>query len=179
MKKSAKARRRAARLDRRRRIAEAHAAGQTVPEIAAQFRLAERTVRRDLEVLRRAAAERRPWGEPATCRAAFIEAAEGALQKTRAAQHAAKPDSTLRHHYLKLEWTMLVKFIEMTTQLAQAESEGHDHDEDEDWTTYTTDELLAKARELGIDLSRFERALRPADAEPPDPGRAGDRDPAA
>ena len=146
---------------RRRRVAQLLAGGKTLAEIAAALRSNEATIRRDIRALRRAAAEREPWGDPAGCNAAFIEAAENALQKIRGAQGEVKAGSTAYHNLVKLEWQVLIKFIDMTTRAVKPTSEST-LGEDEDLSGYTNEELLQKARELGIDVTGFEQALCPA-----------------
>jgi len=143
------------------------AEGKSIEAAATELKVSEELVRRDIHALRRAAAERDPWGEPAACNAAFIEAAENALQKVRTAQGEVKHDSTAYLNFVKLEWAMLLRFIELTSnggrqgRLATKESEVLS-DEDEPLRNYTNDELLQKARELGIDVTGFERALTAA-----------------
>ncbi len=146
------------------------AAGNNVGEIAAQLQVAEQTVHRDVKALRKAAGRRDPWEDPAACAAGFIEDAEDALQKVRSAQQAATPkkDQTIYHNLVKLEWTMLVKFIEMTQKQFRTRSEVND-DEEDAYREYTNEELLQKGRELGVDVTGFERALRAADALRPEP----------
>ena len=148
---------------RRRKVARMLASGKSTREIACDLNVMEDTVRRDIKELRRQAAERRPWQHPTACAAAFIEAAETALQKVRAAQNQSEHDTTIYHNLVKLEWTMLIKFIEMSSQQATAKTEVQNN-ENEDLSNYTNEQLLQKARELGIDVTGFERALRPAEA---------------
>ena len=152
---------------RRRQVRSLLAKGKTIEEIAGELHVGEQTVYRDISALRRAAARRKPWGDPAACAAGFIEAAEAALQKVRAAQQEAEANSTLYHHLVKLEWAMLVKFIEMTGPLGKKKSEGMDN-EDERYAKRTTEELLLEAKDLGIDTTGFERALRSPEAPVPD-----------
>lgn len=153
---------------RRQRIAELVSEGETVETIAEQLGTTPAIVRRTLRDLRRRAAERDPWAEPDACHAAFIEAAEAALQKVRKAQQGSDDKSTAHLNLVKLEWAMLVRFIEMTAALAATDPTDATHNEatnDENILTYSNEELLRRARELGIDTSPFERALR---AEPGD-----------
>jgi len=162
---------------RRRKVREMLAAGHGVAEIAEELGLGEHIIHRDVQALRRAAGRRNPWGDPAACSAGFIEDAENALQKVRSAQEAAVPkkDQTIYHNLVKLEWTMLIKFIEMTQKLSQTRSEVTDDDEEDAYRDYTNEELLRKARELGVDVTGFERAFRAADALRAEHG-ADDRD---
>ena len=157
---------------RRRRVADDVAAGKAVREIANELGVTEVTVRRDIKALRRAAAERDPWGERTGCAATFIEAAEAALQKTRAAQSGVKHSSTIYLNLVKLEWAMLIKFIELTGQYGKKKSEATDN-EREDESKYSNEELLQKAKELGIDVTPFEQALRAAESFGPQTGARG------
>ncbi len=175
---------RLARRTRRRTVAGLVAKGRTIGEIARELKTAEDTVCRDLKALRAAAAARRPWDDPAACAAGFIEAAEDALQKVRAAQHEADPASTLYLNLVKLEWTMLIKFIEMTAAPKYAANLTRETDDDQDFTTLTNEQLLQKGREFGLDVAAFERALNAAedpqaDEDGPDGPDAGDFDEAA
>ena len=54
---------------------------------------------------------------------------------------------------------MLVKFIEMTGRSTTTRKEAIDDGEDETYSRYTNAEIIQKARELGIDVTGFERAL--------------------
>ena len=144
---------------RRKEVARLVAEGKMTNEIAAALGVREEIVRRDINALREAAARRRPWGDPAACTAAFIEAAEDALQKVRTAQLKDKISDTTYHNLVKLEWQMLVKFIEMTSRSTTTRKEAIDDEEDESYSRYTNAELIQKARELGIDVTGFERAL--------------------
>ena len=160
---------------RRRQVADLLRCGRTIAEIAGELGVQERTVRRDLKELRRAAARRDPWGDPPACAAAFIEDAELALQKVRAAQQPqAKEPNTLYLNLVKLEWAMLVKFIEMTEKLNGTQNEVSNHeDEDDPYANYSDEELIKEGRRLGVDVSPFERALRAVQAA----DRAGDHPP--
>jgi len=142
---------------RRKEVARLIAEGRTTNGIAAALGVREEIVRRDINALREAAARRRPWGDPAACSAAFIEAAEDALQKVRTAQRKEDISDTTCHNLVKLEWQMLVKFIEMTSRSTTTRKEVID--DDESYSRYTNAELVQKARELGIDVTGFERAL--------------------
>jgi predicted transcriptional regulator len=182
-KKSRPARRRPRRLTptaRRRKVAAAVAAGRTVDQTADELGVLPRTVRRDRRLLRRASAGRAPWSDPAGCWAGFIEDAEAALQKVRAAQaQLAKQGelNTLRLNLIKLEWTMLVKFIEMLGPRVPKPNKEKENDEAKDeWADYTDEELLDAGRQMGIDVEPFERILRAAgrlDADAPDDGAHG------
>lgn len=157
---------------RRREVADDVAAGKTVKKIANELGVTEAMVRRDIKALRRAAAKRDPWGERTGCAATFIEDAEAALQKTRAAQGGVKHDSTIYLNLVKLEWAMLIKFIELTGQHGKKKSEATDN-EREDESKYSNEELLQKAKELGIDITPFEQALRAAESFGPQTDAGG------
>ncbi|MFH1730707.1 MAG: hypothetical protein ABIF82_03520, partial [Planctomycetota bacterium] len=111
--------------------------------------------------LRRRAAERQLATNPEACAPLFLEEAEGVVRKVRQAQsdENVKKDGTFFLNLLKLEWAMLVKLVEMTRPQAAKKSDPA-NDEDDDLSNCTNQELLQKARELGIDVSGFERALR-------------------
>lgn len=146
---------------RRKLVAALHAAGRSDAEIAEELRSTVRTVRRDIAELRSRAAERQLATNPEACAPLFLEEAEGVVRKVREAQctQDLKKDGTFYLNLLKLEWAMLVKLVEMTRP--QAAKKGDPvSDEDDDLSQYTNDQLLQKARELGIDVSGFERALR-------------------
>jgi transposase-like protein len=128
--------------------------GETLEAIAAALGVMPDTVHHDLKTLRAKAGRRAPWGEPADCEAAFIEEAQHVLQKTRAVQSTLKPDSTAYHNFVKLEWTILVKFIELNRK--QTLSQPKEPDDDHPFAQYTNDELSEMARELGIDPDRVE-----------------------
>ncbi len=172
---------------RRRKLTTLLAAGKTAAAAARELNVNENLVRRDIRALRRDAARRKPWADPAACSAAFIEAAEEALQKVREAQREVEHDTTAYHNLVKLEWTMLVKFIDLTAAAARpgrnfSEQNEGINDEDEDISKLTDQQLLRKAGELGIDVAGFERALTAAaaqnlgedDEEIADPGDLGE-----
>lgn len=144
---------------RRKKVAQLVAEGKMTNEITQALGVREEIVRRDINALREAAAKRKPWGNPAACTASFIEAAEDALQKVRTAQLKDKISDTTYHNLVKLEWQMLVKFIEMTGRSTTTRKEAIDDGEDETYSRYTNAEIIQKARELGIDVTGFERAL--------------------
>jgi len=146
---------------RRKLVAALHAVGRSDPEIAEELRSTAKTIRRDIAELRRRAAEHQLARNPEACAPLFLEEAEGVVQKVRQAQSDdnVKKDGTFFLNLLKLEWTMLVKLVEMTRPQA-AKRDDPANDEDDDLSKYTNEELLQKARELGIDVSGFERALR-------------------
>lgn len=146
---------------RRKLLAALRAAGRSDAEIAEELKSTVRTVRRDIAELRRLAAERQLATNPEACAPLFLEEAEGVIRKVRQAQNGenVKKDGTFFLNLLKLEWTMLVKLVEMTRPQA-AKRDDPANDEDDDLSKYTNEELLQKARELGIDVSGFERALR-------------------
>ncbi|MFH1730752.1 MAG: hypothetical protein ABIF82_03755 [Planctomycetota bacterium] len=146
---------------RRKLVAALRAVGRSDPEIAEELKSTVKTVRRDIAELRRRAAERQLATNPEACAPLFLEEAESVVRKVREAQHAQglKKDGTFYLNLLKLEWTMLVKLVEMTRPQAANKSDPA-NDEDDDLSNCTNQELLQKARELGIDVSGFERALR-------------------
>ena len=142
-------------------VAELHAAGRDPAEIAGELRSTTSAIRRDLAELRRRAADRQLATNPEACTSLFLEEAEAVVRKVRQAQTAPdlKKDGTFFLNLLKLEWAMLVKLVEMTRPQA-AKKDSPANDEDDDLSKCTNTELLQKARELGIDVSGFERALR-------------------
>ena len=145
---------------RRALAAELLAAGHDVDNIARLLRTTPAAIHADLAVLRRLAAERQLATDPGSCAPLFLEDALAVLQKVRAAQHALpETDSTLYLNLLKLEWAMLIKLVEMTTAPA---GKGTADSDDDDLAALSDDELLDRARDLGIDTTGFERALRSA-----------------
>ena len=152
---------------RRRNVASLLRQGRMIHEIASQLKLPEETVRRDINALRLAAAAHKPWDNPAACAAAFVESAEEALQKVRAAQEDAETTSTAYVNLVKLEWTMLVKFIELLSPKRGA-ARPEDLDDPDDFTRLSNQQLIAKGRELGVDITAFEHALTAAAPADPD-----------
>ncbi len=149
-------------LERRRLVAELLAAGRTVPDVAQALRTTTATVLRDLGELRRRAADRQLATEPEVCAPLFLEEAVGVVQKVRTEQEEAeKHDSTFYFNLLKLEWAMLIKLVEMTRP-PRTKKAGEPAGLEEDLADCSNEELLAKARELGIDTTGYERALRAA-----------------
>ncbi len=54
---------------------------------------------------------------------------------------------------------MLVKFADLTGGL-RTETQGADDDEEmEDWTKLSDEELIERAKEIGVDTTGFERAF--------------------
>lgn len=142
-----------ARILRRRHVKDLFASGHTIDEISKALNAAEHVVRRDIAALRRESAKRRPWGDPLSCAASFIEAAEDSLQKVRAAQGEAEPTSTAYVNLVKLEWAMLIKFIEMTAGRQPRVNENREDNHDaENLSNCSTEELIRRGKELGINL---------------------------
>jgi len=137
---------------RRAEVRRLTALGQNPHEIAAALGVMEKTVRRDIAAHRAAAKKRDPWADPAACAAAFIEDAEDALQKVRTAQQAAdqKKDQTIYHNLVKLEWQMLIKFVQMNRP------RGEPNTAQDDDKSPSFEELLQEARDLGVDVTPYE-----------------------
>lgn len=145
---------------RRRLVARLRANGQSVLDIVDALASTPATVWRDLAFLRREAAARQLAAEPEACSPLFLEEAEDVVRKVRQAQHdLADKEGTFYLNLLKLEWAMLVKLAEITR--AEADKNDADaSDEFADLSKCSNEELLEQARELGIDVTGFERALR-------------------
>ena len=159
------------RLLRRKSVSKLLRDGRTIEEIAQSLGASERTVRRDMRALRAASAKRRPWDDRPACAAAFIEEAEAALQKVRAAQVEADNANT-HMNLVKLEWAMLIKFIELTAGPKAIGAVKQEKSQDDEFNQCTNEELIQRGRELGVDVGSFERALDAAgevDAELTDP----------
>jgi len=152
---------------RRRSVSKLVREGRSVEEIARSLNVPEHVVRRDIRALRAASARHDPWGNRAACAAAFIEDAEAALQKVRAAQ--ADCDNANTHmNLVKLEWGMLIKFIELTAG-PKALGQNQEKTENDEFTNCSNEELIRRGKELGVDVTPFERALE-ADAGLDDAG---------
>ncbi|MFH1731355.1 MAG: LuxR C-terminal-related transcriptional regulator [Planctomycetota bacterium] len=149
------------RKKRRCAVAGMHAAGRRMIEIARALRCSEQTVRQHVRAIREAARRRvvAEWGPGAADTGEFVEAMEETLQKVRAAQGESDPAKANHRGLLQLELTTLREMMDLRREIAAARlAEGVD-----EWAGLehlTNDELLQKARELGIDVSGFERALR-------------------
>ena len=150
--------------ERRELVAGLLAAGRSVHDVARELRTTTDAVCRDRRELRRRAANRQLAAEPEACAPLLLEEAVAVVQKVRTAQtEAEKRDSTFYFNLLKLEWAMLVKLVEMTSP-PRAKKAAEPADAEPDLADCSNEELLAKARELGIDTTGFERALRAAPA---------------
>ena len=182
---------RLARALRRREVGKWLEKGETVGEIARRLHAKECVIRRDVRWFQKVALLHDPWGNPLAVRAGFIEAAENALRRVRELMAVIRKErdggeadedgmkSTLYLNLMKLEWTMLIRFIDMLAAEAGSArtnkgSEGID-DEERDWTKCSDGEIIEKARELGIDVAGFERALGGGcDEEDADEGDCGE-----
>ena len=124
------------------------------------------TVRRDVTLLREGAAGRQLAAAPEACSPLFLEEAEDVVRKVRKAQHelGGNREGAFFLNLLKLEWAMLVKLAEITRAQAPGENENAG-DEFGDLSKCSNEELLEQARELGINVSGFERALRLTSSE--------------
>ncbi len=147
---------------RRRLVAELRARGRTLGEIAAELRSNARTVSSDIDVLRDRAAAGPLVARPAACAALFSEEAEDVIRKVRALEDAYEGDDrkcTIYLNLLKLEFTMLVKFADLTGGLRTEKQGATDDEELEDWTKLSDEELINRAKEIGVDTTGFERAF--------------------
>lgn len=145
---------------RRRLVAKLRAEGYDVREIVDELASTPATILRDVALLREEATGRQLASEPEACAPLFLEEAEDVVRKVRKAQHTlGDKEGTFFLNLLKLEWTMLVKLAEITRSQMLKKNEDAD-DEFGDLSKCSNEELLEQARELGIDVSGFERALR-------------------
>ena len=162
---------------RRRSVSRLLREGRTIEEVMQLLNVPEHVVRRDIKALRAASERREPWAERAACAAAFIEDAEAALQKVRAAQ--ADCDNANTHmNLVKLEWAMLIKFIELTAGPKALGTATQEKANDE-LSNCTNEELIQRGKELGVDVTAFERALDAAGEVDEISADAGDLEEAA
>jgi transposase-like protein len=133
--------------------------GESIEAIAAALGVTAETVHRDVTALRAQAGRRNPWAVPHDCAAAFIEEAQHVLQKVRAVQNELDHDTTAYHNFVKLEWTILVKFIEMNRK--QTESNSEEQEDDNPFTKFSDEEVFDMARKLGLDVAQLEPLCRP------------------
>jgi len=155
---------------RRRLVEELRRRGWTPDEVVAALHTLRSAVEGDLRVLRGRAARRQLGARPAACVPFYAEEAESVIQKVRRLQGEVEDrKSPLYRDLLKLEWAMLIKFVETICQLGQKNQEvrsDEDEDKEDDWTKCSYEELREKARDLGVDVEAVERAqcLAPGDA---------------
>jgi len=158
--KKAKGERKRARRGRRRKIKLMLAAGRTVVQIARILRCPEQTVRQHVRAIRDEARRRaaEEYGPAAAETGDLVEAVEAALQKVRSAQTEADPAKGTHRGLLALEIRTLHGMMDVRRDLAtqRANADGAEPDALED---LSDEELLVKARELGIDTTPYERQL--------------------
>ena len=145
---------------RRRLVAQLRREGYDVREIVDKLASTSAAIQRDVTLLRKEAAGHQLAAAPERCAPLFLEEAEDVVQKVRKAQHElGEKEGTFFLNLLKLEWTMLVKLAEITR--SQPRKQGDDiGDGFGGLSKCSNEELLEQARELGIDVTGFERALR-------------------
>ena len=165
---------------RRQEIARMHASGRTPFQIARLLRCSAETVRQHVTAIREAARQRMvsEWGPSAAETGDLIEGIEDALQKVRAAQGDADPAKSTHRGLLQLELKTLREMIDLRRELAAARTQAN-ADAPGGWgglEHLSNEEMIEQARDLGIDTSAFEQAVRlgargteqPASAEVPD-----------
>ncbi len=149
---------------RRQEIARLHASGRTPYQIARLLRCSVETVRQHVTAIREAARQRMvcEWGPGAAETGDLIEGIESALQKVRAAQGDTDPAKSTHRGLLQLELKTLREMIDLRRELAAARTQAN-ADAPGGWGAFehmSNEGLIEQARELGIDVSGFERALK-------------------
>ena len=146
--------------ERRRAVAGMLAKGKQIPEIARAMGCREQTVRQHVGALRRAARERAmAEGQPreVAWMADLVEDLERVLQKVREAAEDVETDKPNYRELLRLEIRTLGELMTIRREVAAARSEDEIPNDE-----CSTEELLERARELGIDTTYYEQALREA-----------------